>query len=303
MTIVWGDFMKDLHYDWMTTYTPQREWIEGTGKALWLAFFFSEIGAGLYLLALFEGQPSGMVLGWLLVVPVGGSLHMAYLGRPMKAWRAILRPGASELSRGIITIILFAAFGALQLAPTLPFMEDLPWSSHSVFFMAVMGILSLLTMMHGFMVLSSITAVPFWNTATLVVFSITSGMWVGSQLAIGTVLLFDGAGQVSYFETWSRGLLLANLFAIAVFVWDSKHGSEAKRTSLRSLFQGRMNILLCVVGVGVGLGVPMIITMVGIYYELSTSFLVVRILCAVVGDAALRYGILKGGLYTPLISR
>ncbi len=44
--------MKELiqreSFEWMVKATPQREWIEAKGMFLWLAFFFSEIGAGVY---------------------------------------------------------------------------------------------------------------------------------------------------------------------------------------------------------------------------------------------------------------
>ncbi|MFH1951572.1 MAG: nitrite reductase, partial [Pseudomonadota bacterium] len=51
--------------EWMVTYTPQEEWIEGKGKFLWLAFFFSEIGAGIYFVSLFMNFPTGWLVGWL----------------------------------------------------------------------------------------------------------------------------------------------------------------------------------------------------------------------------------------------
>jgi hypothetical protein len=38
-------------YDWMVKYTPQSEWIERRGILLWLAFFFIELGAGMFFVA------------------------------------------------------------------------------------------------------------------------------------------------------------------------------------------------------------------------------------------------------------
>ena len=40
-------------YEWMTQNTPQTEWIERRGIFLWLAFFFIELGAGMFLVASF----------------------------------------------------------------------------------------------------------------------------------------------------------------------------------------------------------------------------------------------------------
>ena len=80
-------------YLWMTDFTPQKEWIDGKGVLLWLAFFFSEIGAGVYLVSLFFGSWFGCLAGWIGCAVLGGGFHVAYLGRPGRAWRSILRPG------------------------------------------------------------------------------------------------------------------------------------------------------------------------------------------------------------------
>lgn len=102
-------------YLWMTDFTPQKEWIDGRGLLLWLAFFFSEIGAALYMVSLFLNYWVGCVAGWLVCAILGGGLHLAYLGKPQRSWRSILRSGSSELSRGIIIMSLFLVLGALNL--------------------------------------------------------------------------------------------------------------------------------------------------------------------------------------------
>ncbi len=57
------------------------------------AFFFGELGAGLFLVSLYFGFVPGMVLG-LLCTGVGKPYyHMSHMGVPMKSWRAIMRPG------------------------------------------------------------------------------------------------------------------------------------------------------------------------------------------------------------------
>ena len=54
-----------MPYDFMVKHTPQKAWIQGKGVLLWLAFFFSEIGAGIYLVSLFLNVPQGWLFGWL----------------------------------------------------------------------------------------------------------------------------------------------------------------------------------------------------------------------------------------------
>ena len=53
-------------YEFMVSYTPQREWIKGGGIKLWLAFFFIELGAGMFFVASFFGSLWAMFIGWLL---------------------------------------------------------------------------------------------------------------------------------------------------------------------------------------------------------------------------------------------
>jgi hypothetical protein len=88
-------------YEWMMRPTAQTQWIDDKGIFLWLAFFFSEIGAGLYFVSLFYEYRAGLVLGWLITLILGGVIHILYLGNPMRAWRMIMKPNTSELSRGI----------------------------------------------------------------------------------------------------------------------------------------------------------------------------------------------------------
>ena len=54
-------------YEFMASYTPQREWVEKGGVLLWLAFFFIELGAGTFIVASIIDSLTGM----LIVVATG----------------------------------------------------------------------------------------------------------------------------------------------------------------------------------------------------------------------------------------
>ena len=49
-------------YEWMINPTRQQQWIDNKGIFLWLAFFFSEIGAGLYFVHFFMNTKPGLFL-------------------------------------------------------------------------------------------------------------------------------------------------------------------------------------------------------------------------------------------------
>ncbi|MCK5312101.1 MAG: DMSO reductase, partial [Desulfobacteraceae bacterium] len=78
-------------YEWMVNATPQQEWIDRKGVFLWLAFFFTEIGAGLYFISLFYQYQPGLILGWLVALILGGGVHVLYLGNPLRAWRMLMK--------------------------------------------------------------------------------------------------------------------------------------------------------------------------------------------------------------------
>ncbi len=80
-------------YDWMVKYTPQKEWIERRGVLLWLAFFFIELGAGMFFVASFFNSLFVMLIGWLICAMLGGGLHLLFLGKPLRFWRIVFSSG------------------------------------------------------------------------------------------------------------------------------------------------------------------------------------------------------------------
>ena len=57
-------------------------WLIGT------AFFFGEIGAGLFLVSLLTGHALGLLVGYLIVMVGKNTAHLMYLGRPAQIGRA-----------------------------------------------------------------------------------------------------------------------------------------------------------------------------------------------------------------------
>jgi formate-dependent nitrite reductase membrane component NrfD len=295
--------VEEKPYLWMMDFTPQREWIDRQGLLLWLAFLFSEVGAGIYLVSLFLEFWMGCLVGLLSCALLGGGFHLAYLGKPERVWRAILRPQTSELSRGTILLGLFLITGVLQLAPSLGYFNVLPWESSSLFFKVVMPILGLFVIIHGFLTLSIITALPFWNSAIVPVLSLASGIWVGTQIVMG---LSFGMGQkeaLVALEPIVRLSLFSYVILTIFYFWNAKHSSLAAQQSLRLLTKGELAPLFYLGIVLIALIVPTLITTL-IYAKpapLTPELLYLRMACAVFGDLTLRYCILKAARYFPLI--
>src|SRR4030042_5762414 len=107
-------------YDWMVKYTPQKEWVERRGVFLWLAFFFIELGAGMFFVASFFNSMPAMVMGWLICGVLGGGFHLLFLGKPSRFWRMAISSGwkTSWISRGLIFVSLFLLLGLVHMLLT-----------------------------------------------------------------------------------------------------------------------------------------------------------------------------------------
>lgn len=286
----------------MIDFTPQSEWIERRGLLLLLAFFFSEIGAGLYLVSLFFGFWKGCATGWIVSAVVGGGLHLLYLGKPLRAWRALARPGKSELSRGMVIMMLFSMIGAIHIAPSLPYLSSLPWQSDALFLRVVMVLLSFLVVVHGFLTMHIITAIPFWNSGILPVLSIASGIWVGTQLALGVSLAFSAKEIQNFLEPLARWSLFSYALLIVAYLWSAYHSTPAQQESSRAIMKGPLAVFIYPGVILIGLVLPLAITFLFWTTDaVSANLLSLRIASSLIGDFTLRYVISSAGRYSPLV--
>jgi len=284
----------------MVKYTPQTEWIEGRGLFLFLAFFFSEIGAGIYFVSLFLNFKGGWLLGWLVALVLGGLIHLGFLGHPFRAWRILLKPASSELSRGLWVILLFGGIGFFQLLPVV--FSGLAWTGEGPAFKTIMGILSVLIITHGFLTMNVVRALPLWNSSMIIPFSLASGIWVGAQAA--EVMIKMSGYDLSLPELWSRWSLLGYIALLAMYLWGTYHASEAAKESVGRLLTGDSALRFYTAVVVVGITVPLAITIVawsGGVEDLRGGTLFLRFLCVFIGDLAMRYSIMKSAMYAPVI--
>ena len=287
-------------YEWMVRHTPQEEWIEGKGLLVWLAFFFSEIGAGIYLVSIFLNFSPGWLIGWLVSLVLGGFIHLGFLGKPLRGWRMLLRPASSEISRGMWVVLLFAIIGFFQVLPVV--FSGLPWSGDSPALKVIMGVLCILLITHGFSTMSVVRALPMWNSSMMLPLSLVSGLWVGSQTT--ELMHLIGGHDITAAEVWARWSLLSYMGALLLFLWGCFHSSETTKMSIKSILMGSFSATFYIGVIAVGIMVPLIITLSLWGNEaanLSGGLLCLRFGCVIIGDLAMRYAIMKGALYSPLI--
>ena len=289
-----------FNYNWMVKYTPQTAWITGKGVYLWLAFFFAEIFAGVYLVSIIMNLKAGLLVGWLGSLILGGGFHTLYLGKADRGWRILFKVNRSELSRGLWVIFFFSVIGFIQILPVV--FPGLPWSWNATALKVIMGVISILVIIHGFMTMSVIRALPMWNTSMMIPLSFASGLWVGSQI-VGFILIIMGAyGTMA--EAWCRWTLFLMMATFLIYLWGSYHGSDAAKASIKRLLSGDCALQFYIGVLLIGICIPLIITLSYWGSDLSSvsaGLIILRLICVLIGDATIRYVIMKAPYYPPLV--
>jgi len=287
-------------YEFMVTYTPQREWIEKGGIKLWLAFFFIELGAGMFFIASLFDNLTAMSVGWFLCAVLGWGLHLLYLGKPLRFWRMMISSGwkTSWISRGLFFVVFFLVLGLVHLVL-------LGQGIRSIGLIAAANAFAFLTVIYGGFAMNYVNGIPLWNTALLPILCVVSGLWGGAEVTMGIVAGSGAASTVGpAIEEWIRILLVGFILLIPVYLLSVRYTSSAGQVSVRSIVSSKWAFLFWVVVVVAGMILPIaavIGTLAAGPTGLSLTFLYAAILAGLVGDLAMRYLVLKCGVYSPLI--
>jgi polysulfide reductase chain C len=198
-------------------------------------------------------------------------------------------------------MVIFLVLGAIQISPTLGLADMLSWNPNGLFLKILMIILSFFVITHGFMTMNVMTSIPLWNSSILPVLSLASGIWLGTQLAMG--LAFSEQGLIISLEPVARWSLFVYAFLIIFYLWNASHATAAAKESLKIILTGQLAVYFYTGVVLIGILVPIIITVTHWVNGLDSGSGVIylRILFAIVGDATLRYIISKSGRYAPLV--
>lgn len=284
-------------YEFLVQYTPQREWIERQGILLWLAFFFIELGAGTFFISSIFDNLLGMLIGWLICGILGGGCHILYLGRPLRFYRAFLKPQTSWISRGLIFVFLFLVLGAIHMVLA-------QWVTPVFGLLLIVDLLAFLTIIYGGFAMNCVNGIPLWNTSLLPILYVVSGLWGGAGLTLVGVMASGATSLEIVVEGWGRILLVSFAVILAVYLISMRYGTAAGKISVREIVRGRGALLFWILVVLLGMVFPTAIVINSFLADLETApaaLLYVAICCELIGDLGLRYLILKQGLYGPII--
>ncbi|MBI2829731.1 MAG: polysulfide reductase NrfD [Chloroflexi bacterium] len=284
-------------YEWMVKPTAQKEWIDRKGLLMWLAEVGGGIGGGLYLVALFFDSLLGMFLGWLIVALWKGGFHMAYLGKPMRFWRMLSKPGTSWLSRGFILMGLFLGLGAIQLVLSV----FVPGTAADVF-KWLAAIFAFLTVVYAGFAMNYVRSIEFWNSALLPIVFIATAVLDGFGLTLAIALSGVNNIDILAVEEGIRIVLIVCALLIIVYLWSASYTGIAGKYSVTQLLKGSLAWVFWVGVVAFGIVIPLAVSLFSYFSgEIFAPLLILAIICETIGVFAIKYAILKAGIYRPLV--
>ena len=307
-------------HEWMVKPMRQKEWISGKGILVWLAEVFSALGMGLYLVGLLaglggltEGAWWATVGGWALIVLFKLPLHLVYLGRPLRFWRAIppftKAWKTSWLARGMFFSIVFVTAGLVQMVAWYLLFNDVVTGSATDVVTAiswaasiVAGVFILLTGVYCGFAMSYCKSVPFWNTGLLPIVFVLMGVADGLALTMGISLATDDLA-ISTLESWSRVLLVVNALLILGYLVQAYRKHSAAELAARDLISGSTAWVFWVGIVILGIITPLTISFVTMFLEEAQAgpLLIAAIVCHTIGAFSLKYSVLKVGIYRSVL--
>ena len=282
-------------YDFMVKPQQQKDWIDGRGNFIAFAFFLGGISGGLYLVSAYFDNLLGMFVAFLLAACMGLS-YMMHLTHPMRFWRMLMKPGTSWIARGFIFIFLFLGFTVIQLILS-------QWVSSATtaitVFKVLAGIFAFAQSIYTGFAVSYVSAIKIWNTAIVPVLFVTCGLTGGLAILLG--IMMGQGGDIVALENVIRVVLIALAIIIGVYLWNTTYSSVSARDAIKRLVGGTLAPLFWVGVFLFGIIVPVAISVITYFTEAPSALMITAVVSEIIGGLALRFAILKAGMYTPLL--
>jgi len=284
-------------YDFMVKAQQQKDWIDGRGNFIAFAFFLGGISGGLYMAAAYFDSLLGMFVAWLLAGCMGVS-YMIHLSKPMRFWRMFMKPKTSWIARGFIFIMLFIGFTTIQLILS----QWAPEATTAITTLKVLaGIFAFAQSIYTGFAVSYVSAIKVWNSAIVPVLFVTCGLTGGLAILLAINMGGDHA-QIVALENIIRVVLIALAIIIGVYLWNTTYSSTAASDAVKRLVGGSLAPLFWIGVFLFGIAVPIVISITTYFAgEASSGLLITAVVSEIIGGLALRFAILKAGMYTPLL--
>ncbi len=259
------------------------------------AFFFGEIGGGLFLVSVLTDNWPGMLIGYLVVAVGKNSAHLLYLGRPSRFWRAAMRPDRSWIARGIWATGIFIGSGFLVLFPHAlePYWVLPEHVMSAMTFLA--GASALFIMFYDGFVMNTSPAIPFWHTNMLPLLCLTYAALGGTTLGL-MLLELRGADIPPVLAGAEYGLLVINLVVLITYLVRMSRRHPAAQGSVQLLLRGAYAFTFLGLVLAIGLFGTFIFAVIHSWTDWHWLVWLVAA-CELAGDYALLMLLLKSGLF------
>ena len=284
-------------YDFMVKYQQQKDWIDGRGNFIAFAFFLGGISGGLYLAAAYFDNLLGMFIAWLLAGCMGVS-YMIHLTHPMRFWRMLMKPKTSWIARGFIFIFLFIGFTTIQLILS----QWAPQATGAITTLKVVaGIFAFAQSIYTGFAVSYVSAIKVWNSAIVPILFVTCGVSGGLAILLA-IMIGQNSAQIAHLENIIRVVLIAFAIIVGVYLWNATYSSTAAKDSVIRLIGGALAPLFWIGVFLFGIVIPVVISVTTYWvHDAASGLLITAVVSEIIGGLALRFAVLKAGVYPPLL--
>ena len=139
------------------------------------------------------------------------------------------------------------------------------------------------------------SAIKLWNSAIVPILFVVAGVTGGLAL-----LMVVGVGYTGLSEEVAvalRVVLIAYAVCLAIYIWVATYESTAARDSAMRILKGNIASVFWLLVVLLGIAIPIIM----LFATDATAALIIAGILVIAGGIALRYSILKAGVYSPLV--
>lgn len=285
MGLVGGDFRVG--------YRLQKTW----DSTIAVAFFCGEVGAGLFFISLFTGLRLGLVVGLALVAVGKAGGHLLHLGRPSQSWRALRKVRHSWISRGLLSIMIMCAFGAVVVFDA--FLPGLLPPALVAAAGVVAGTAALVITVYQGLAMSHSSSIGLWSNGLMPVtsfaYALLGGMLV--ELVLGWGVL--APPLMDMLHVFALGLVLLGFVVVVSLIHAAKYGPEGGRKSVELLMSGDNRMLFLALVIVVGFVATATLLTLG---PSSRLLVMVAALAELSGYFTFRVLMFKTGAYDPVFT-
>ena len=286
-------YLRQGRPDFSVGYKLQTRW-----GAMEAAIFTLECaGAALFALATWAGERLPAMAAGVALVAAAIILLLLHLGHPRRAWRALRKVRTSWISRGTVVLGGFVALGTIYIvlrqAGAIEFSTSLAAGVRWTLLAACAFIL-----VYPGLILSASPAIPFWDSGLLPVLSAASGAASGAVLYSVFTILPGSEATAAMPPALSSGLLVALAVLAAIYVASMRQRGGTAAESVNCLMSAQLALFLGGGGL-VGVVVPLLFA--GGALGSGEAAVMIAAGGRLGGDFALRYALLKVGMFSPVV--